>query len=56
MHEVGNVAGFQPVLVMDVWEHAFLLDYAPSERAKYIESFFANIAWEAVEDRLHPAP
>ncbi len=37
---------------MDVWEHAFLLDYAPSERAKYIEAFFANVAWEAVEDRL----
>ena len=56
LHEIGNVAGFQPVLVMDVWEHAFLLDYAPSERAKYIEAFFSNIAWEAVEERLRPAP
>jgi superoxide dismutase, Fe-Mn family len=55
LHEVGNIAGFRPVLVMDVWEHAFLLDYKPSERSKYIEAFFANIAWEAVERRLaHP--
>jgi superoxide dismutase len=27
LHETGNVAGFNPVLVMDVWEHACLLDY-----------------------------
>ena len=32
LHETGNVAGFNPVLVMDVWEHAFLLDYKPAER------------------------
>jgi Fe-Mn family superoxide dismutase len=52
LHEVGNVAGFKPVLVMDVWEHAFLLDYKPSERAHYIEAFFSNIDWTAVERRL----
>ncbi len=51
-HEEGNVAGFQPILVMDVWEHAFLLDYKPSERSKYIEAFFSNIDWAAVEQRL----
>jgi hypothetical protein len=30
LQEVGNVAGFTPILVIDVWEHAFLLDYKPS--------------------------
>jgi len=53
LHEVGNVAGFQPVLVMDVWEHAFLLDYKPAERPKYIEAFFSNVDWEAAERRLN---
>jgi Fe-Mn family superoxide dismutase len=52
LHETGNVAGFIPILVMDVWEHAFLLDYKPAERPKYIEAFFSNISWNAVEDRL----
>jgi Fe-Mn family superoxide dismutase len=52
LHEMGNVAGFVPVLVMDVWEHAFILDYNPSERASYIEAFFSNINWRAVEHRL----
>ena len=52
LHEIGNVAGYNPVLVMDVWEHAFLLDYKPSERAKYIEAFFSNIDWTVVDKRL----
>jgi Fe-Mn family superoxide dismutase len=52
LHEIGNVAGFNPLLVMDVWEHAFLLDYQPAERPKYIEAFFANIDWNVVEERL----
>jgi len=52
LHEVGNVSGFAPVLVMDVWEHAFLLDYKPAERPKYIEAFFSNIDWDACESRL----
>jgi superoxide dismutase, Fe-Mn family len=54
LHEEGNIAGFVPILVMDVWEHAFLLDYKPAERGKYIEAFFSNIDWNAVESRLVP--
>ena len=52
LHETGNVAGFVPILVLDVWEHAYLLDYKPAERPKYIEAFFSNIAWDAVNERL----
>ena len=54
LHEDGNPAGFSPILVMDVWEHAFLLDYKPAERPKYIEAFFSNIDWSAVEQRIKP--
>jgi Fe-Mn family superoxide dismutase len=53
LHETGNVAGFNPILVMDVWEHAYLLDYKPAERPKYIEAFFSNINWNTVEKRLN---
>jgi len=52
LHQIGNVAGFIPVLVMDVWEHAFLLDYKPSERSQYIQACFVNIVWDRVEKRL----
>lgn len=52
LHETGNVAGFVPLLVMDVWEHAYLLDYKPADRPKYIEAFLSNADWEAVEKRI----
>jgi superoxide dismutase, Fe-Mn family len=52
LHHHGVPSGFKPVLVMDVWEHAFLLDYKPAERGKYIEAFFSNINWTAVDERL----
>jgi Fe-Mn family superoxide dismutase len=55
LHETGNVAGFSPILVMDVWEHAYLLDYKPADRPKYIEAFLSNVNWEAIERRMVPA-
>jgi superoxide dismutase, Fe-Mn family len=53
LHETGNVSGFVPLLVMDVWEHAFLLDYKPADRPKYIEAFLSNVDWESVETRMN---
>jgi len=50
-HDVANPSGCQPILVMDVFEHAFMLDYG-LKRADYIESFFKNIQWSAAEARL----
>jgi Fe-Mn family superoxide dismutase len=50
-HDAGHPAGCMPILVMDVFEHAFLLDYG-LKRADYIEAFFQNIHWNAVEIRL----
>jgi Fe-Mn family superoxide dismutase len=50
-HETGHFAGCQPLLVMDVFEHAFMIDYG-LKRADYIEAFFKNINWAAVESRL----
>ena len=50
-HDVGHLAGCTPVLIMDVFEHAFMLDYG-LKRADYIEAFFKNINWEAAESRL----
>ena len=52
LHEDGNIAGFKPIVVMDVWEHAFLLDYKPAERPKYIEAFLANLDVDAAEARF----
>lgn len=51
LHQNGNVAGFIPLLVMDVWEHAYLLDFKPADRPKYIEAFLSNVDWDAVDGR-----
>ncbi len=50
-HQVNNIAGYHLLLIMDVWEHAFLLDYKPAEKSKYVEAFFSNVDWSTVEDR-----
>ncbi len=50
-HETGHLAGCLPILVMDVFEHAFITDYG-LKRADYIEAFFKNINWDVVESRL----
>jgi len=50
-HDVSHPAGCNPLLIMDVFEHAFMLDYG-LKRADYIESFFKNINWAAVEARV----
>lgn len=50
-HDVSHPAGCVPILVMDVFEHAFMLDYG-LKRAEYIEAFFAGIDWQMVEGRL----
>ena len=50
-HDMGHLAGCTPVLIMDVFEHAFMIDYG-LKRADYIAAFFKNIAWDAAEARL----
>jgi Fe-Mn family superoxide dismutase len=51
-HEVGHLASLPIILAMDVWEHAYLLDYLPSQRKDYIEAFFQNVNWRKINDRL----
>lgn len=50
-HDTGHFSGAAPLLVMDVFEHAYMLDYG-LKRADYIEAFFKIINWNAVKDRF----
>jgi Fe-Mn family superoxide dismutase len=50
-HDVGHLAGCKLLLVMDVFEHAYMIDYG-LKRADYIEAFFKNIDWSVVSSRL----
>lgn len=51
-HDLGHLAGGTPILIMDVFEHAYITQFA-LDRNKYIEVFFNNINWDVVSKRLN---
>ena len=50
-HDLAHPAGGTPILILDCFEHAYMVDYG-LKRADYIEAFFKQINWAAVEGRL----
>ena len=50
-HDIGAVWNARPILALDVWEHAYYLDYGP-DKEKYFEAFFKNINWDKVSARM----
>ena len=54
-HEVGQLAGLPILLALDLWEHAYMVDYVPAEKKNYIDAFFANLNWSVVEKRFDEA-
>lgn len=51
-HELGMLAGVDIILTADMWEHAYMVDYLPSEKAQHIEAFLKNLNWEVVSQRF----
>lgn len=49
-HDLGHLAGGKPILVMDVFEHAYMVQYK-LDKAKYLEAFFKNIDWKVAAAR-----
>ncbi len=49
-HNINVLAGGVPLLVMDVWEHAYLTEYGLN-RARYLAAFFRNVNWSVVKER-----
>lgn len=54
-HELGQLGGVTPILALDMWEHAFMVDYVPAEKAKYVDAFFANLNGSVVGQRFTAA-
>ena len=48
----GHFATLPIILALDVWEHAFLLDYGAQGKAKYVDAFFKNLNWKVIEERF----
>jgi len=51
-HELGQLAGLPIIFAMDMWEHAFMVDYLPSAKKDYITAFLKNTNWETVAKRI----
>lgn len=49
-HQIGQLTGLRPIIALDMFEHAYMADYAPAEKAKYIEAYFENLNWEKIEE------
>ncbi|MEK9157390.1 MAG: Fe-Mn family superoxide dismutase [Patescibacteria group bacterium] len=52
-HELGHFGGLPIIIAMDVWEHAFMVDYLPAQRNEYIQTFFKNLNWNVIEKRYN---
>jgi Fe-Mn family superoxide dismutase len=51
-HEVGQLAGLPVILALDLWEHAYMVDYVPAEKKNYVDAFLENANWSVAEARL----
>ncbi len=51
-HEVGTLSGLSILIAKDMWEHAFMVDYVPADKGKYIDAFLSNLNWSVVEKRF----
>lgn len=51
-HQWGTTAGTDVIFLLDVWEHAYLLDFSPKQRSDYLQAVFDNVDWSVVESRM----
>ncbi len=54
-HEVGQLATLPILLAVDHWEHAYMVDYKPADKGKYVEAFFNAVNWDVVAKRFEQA-
>lgn len=47
-HHIGYLSSLPLVLALDCWEHAYMVDYLPGERGKYVDAYLNNVNWEVV--------
>jgi len=54
LHQVNLPANCDVVFALDLWEHAFMLDFAPARRSEYVATVLDNVDWRVVEQRCRP--
>ncbi len=54
-HQLGQLSGLPIILALDMWEHAYMVDYVPADKKSYVEAFLENVNWSVIEDRFAKA-
>ncbi|HWH16516.1 MAG TPA: Fe-Mn family superoxide dismutase [Candidatus Paceibacterota bacterium] len=54
-HQLGQLSGLPIILAIDMWEHAFMVDYRPADKKNYVDAFLGNVNWQVPEQRLAKA-
>lgn len=51
-HDEGQLATLPAIIALDSWEHAYMVDYAPGEKMKYVDAYLAALNWETIAERF----
>ncbi len=51
-HELGQLSGLPVILAVDMWEHAYMIDYVPADKKNYVDALLENLNWSVVEKRF----
>lgn len=54
LHHLSIPANCDVVFALDLWEHAYMLDFTPAQRADYVKIILDNVDWQVVEQRCAP--
>ncbi len=54
-HQLGQLAGLPILLAVDLWEHAYMVDYVPAQKKEYVDAFLENVNWSVIEARFNAA-
>jgi superoxide dismutase, Fe-Mn family len=54
-HQLGQLSGLPVILALDLWEHAYMVDYAPKDKNLYVDAFLENLNWSVIEGRFDSA-
>ena len=54
-HHEGQLATLPAIVALDMWEHAYMVDYLPGDKAKYIDAYLAALNWNSIAARFDAA-
>jgi Fe-Mn family superoxide dismutase len=48
-HELGQLTGLEPIVALDMFEHAYMVDYVPADKKLYVSAYLDALNWNTIE-------